>query len=454
MMVMIVTGLAAAGLYGAAAALEQRQAERVPDESAGKLALLGHLARNPLWLLGFAAQFAGFGVHAVALRSGPLDTVQMLVAAELIVAIVLVQIWSGRKLNPTSSAAALAVVAGITAFLFLTTPGGHAHGQGHGMPRLSLVAAVVLGAAAMALVLAGLRAAGHRRAILLALAAGAGDACSAVVTMAFTHVIGHGLASVMTSWTTYAVIVAGIGNILLTQTAYQAGRPLVTLPLISAFVPVASVAVGVGLLGEAPRVSLASGVGAGVAVLITSVALAVLARSAPAPSSPVQAAKARPGSAHPGSAQLAPALPVPAQLAHTVSARSDRVHDAQARPGHREASHVRGEQHLRPGFDVAAIGDRRREGPRHHPDSLQRYARGVRAGPGRQVRLGGVGQRVHAGRGQALRAYRRRGRPVRSSMSFMGSISPPVAPDWARARREACSTSALAPAGGPTARAK
>jgi hypothetical protein len=318
MMVMIVTGLAAAGLYGAAAALEQRQAERVPDESAGKLALLGHLARNPLWLLGFAAQFAGFGVHAVALRSGPLDTVQMLVAAELIVAIVLVQIWSGRKLNPTSSAAALTVVAGITAFLFLTTPGGHAHGQGHGMPRLSLVAAVVLGAAAMALVLAGLRAAGHRRAILLALAAGAADACSAVVTMAFTHVIGHGLASVMTSWTTYAVIVAGIGNILLTQTAYQAGRPLVTLPLISAFVPVASVAVGVGLLGEAPRVSLASGVGAGVAVLITSVALAVLARSAPAPSSPVQAAKARPAPAHPGSAQLVPALRVPAQLAHTV----------------------------------------------------------------------------------------------------------------------------------------
>jgi drug/metabolite transporter (DMT)-like permease len=322
MMVMIVTGLAAAGLYGAAAALEQRQAERVPDESAGKLALLGQLARNPLWLLGFAAQFAGFGVHAVALRSGPLDTVQMLVAAELIVAVMLVQIWSGRKLNPTSSAAALTVVAGIAAFLFLTTPGGHAHSQGHGMPRLSLVAAVVLGIAATALVLAGLRAAGHRRAILLALAAGAGDACSAVVTMAFTHVIGHGLASVMTSWTTYAVIVAGIANILLTQTAYQAGQPLVTLPLISAFVPVASVAVGVGLLGEAPRVSLASGVGACIAVLVTGVALAVLARSVPA----------QPVSARPAPVLPVPTLPVPAQPTAAVSARSGRAGRASHRP--------------------------------------------------------------------------------------------------------------------------
>src|SRR5215469_8646957 len=279
MMVMIGAGLAAAGLYGAAAALEQRQAERVPEESAGKLSLLGQLARNPLWLLGFAAQFAGFALHAVALRSGPLDTVQMLIAAELIVAVMLVQIWSGRKLSPTSSAAALAVVAGIAAFLFLTTPSGHAHSQGHGMPRLTLVAALVLGGAAGALLLAGLRAAGHRRAIFLALAAGAGDACSAVVTMAFTHVLGHGPAAVMTSWTTYALVVAGIANILLTQTAYQAGRPLITLPLISASVPVASVAVGVGLLGEAPRVGLASGVGAGAAVLVTAGALAVLALS-------------------------------------------------------------------------------------------------------------------------------------------------------------------------------
>src|SRR5262249_33572699 len=128
---------------------------------------------NPLWLLGFAAQFAGFGVHAVALRSGPLATVQMLIATELIVAVLLVQVWSGRKPTPASSAAALTVVAGISAFLLLTTPRGHAHSAIHGMPRLTPVAAIVLGVAAAVLLLAGLRAAGQRRAILLAVAAGA-----------------------------------------------------------------------------------------------------------------------------------------------------------------------------------------------------------------------------------------------------------------------------------------
>src|SRR5215472_9786466 len=168
MMVMIGAGLAAAGLYGAAAALEQRQAERVPEESAGKLSLLAQLARNPLWLLGFAAQFAGFAVHAVALRSGPLATVQMLIATELIVAVLLVQAWSGRRPSPGSSAAALTVVAGIAVFLLLTTPSGHVRGPVHSMPPLTPVAAIALGITAAVLILAGLRAAGRRRAVLLA----------------------------------------------------------------------------------------------------------------------------------------------------------------------------------------------------------------------------------------------------------------------------------------------
>jgi hypothetical protein len=118
---------------------------------------------------------------------------------------------------------------------------------------------------------------------LLAVAAGLADACSAVVTMAFSHVASHGPAALFTSWTVYAVVVCGAGNVLLTQTAYQTGRPMITLPVIAAVTPVASAAVGIGLLGEAPRTGVAGGVAAGLAVLVTSLALACLARSAPHP---------------------------------------------------------------------------------------------------------------------------------------------------------------------------
>jgi len=280
-MVMIAAALAAAVLYGAGAAVEQRQAAAAPVSSAGRPRLLFLLARQPLWLLGIAVQIGGFAAHAVALRSGPLATVQMLVSAELIVAVVIVRIWSGRPLGRACWAAALTVVAAVAAFLELTSPGhGHAAGQ-PGYAAAAGLGAAVTGAGALAAAVAGLRAAGRRRAVFLAVAAGLADSCSAVVTMAFSHVASHGLPALAASWTLYALAVSGAGNVLLTQTAYQAGRPMTTLPVIAAVTPVASAAVGIGLLGETPRTGLAGGVAAGLAVLIASLALAFLARSAP-----------------------------------------------------------------------------------------------------------------------------------------------------------------------------
>jgi hypothetical protein len=287
-MLMIATALAAAVLYGTGAAMEQRQAAAAPQSSAGRFRLLFLLARQPLWLLGIAVQIGGFAAHAVALRSGPLATVQMVVAAELVVAVVIVRIWSGRPLGRASWAAALTVVAAVAAFLALTSSGhGHAAGNPHVLMAAGLGAAAT-GAGAVAAAIAGLHAAGRRRAVLLAVAAGLADSCSAVVTMAFSHVASHGPAALAASWTIYALIVCGVGNVLLTQTAYQTGWPMLTLPVIAAVTPMASVAVGIGLLGESPRAGVPGAVAAGFAVLVASVALACLARSVPHPESPVQ----------------------------------------------------------------------------------------------------------------------------------------------------------------------
>jgi drug/metabolite transporter (DMT)-like permease len=281
MMLMIATALLAAVLYGAGAAVEQRQAAAAPQSSAGRPRLLLLLSRNPLWLLGMLTQIGGFAAHAVALRSGPLATVQMLVAMELVVAVVIVRIWSGRPLSPVSWAAALTVVAAIAVFLAVTSS-GHRNTAGHPdyVMAAGLGAAASGGGALLAAAL-GLRAAGRRRAVLLAVAAGLADSCSAVVTLGFSHVAGHGAAALFTSWTVYALIICGTGNVLLTQTAYQTGRPMITLPIIAAVTPVTSVAIGIGLLGETPQTGVAGGIVAGFTVLIASLALACLARSAP-----------------------------------------------------------------------------------------------------------------------------------------------------------------------------
>ena len=298
--VMIAAALAAAVLYGAGAAAEQRQAAEAPQSSAGRPRLLLLLARKPLWLLGIAAQIGGFAAHAVALRSGHLDTVQMLVALELVVAVVIVRIWSGRPLSRGAWVAALTVVAAIAAFLAVTSHHGHGLAHPAVQPDYLMAAGmgtIVTGCGALAALAAGLRAAGKRRAVLLAVAAGLADACSAVVTLAFAHVASHGLAALGTSWTVYALAIVGAGNVLLTQTAYQTGKPMITLPIIAAITPVASVAIGVGLLGEAPGTGVAGAVTAGVALLVASLALARLAREAPHPE-PVHSEPVHPEPVH------------------------------------------------------------------------------------------------------------------------------------------------------------
>ena len=236
--------------------------------------------RRPWWLIGIVGEFSGFAIHAVALRSGPLTIVQMLTASSLIFSVATVRVWSGRRLAWVTWAACLAVVAGIAAFVALTSAGLPA---GHGGPHHAGLAAAALGISAVPLAVTGLTAAGRRRALLLAVAAGLADACIAVSTMAFTHALGHGLAGIGSSWATYTLMLGGPCSFLLTQTAYQVGRPMITLPVVTVVTPMASLAIGAGLLGETTRLSAAGAAAVGLAVLVTAAGLVTLARHAARP---------------------------------------------------------------------------------------------------------------------------------------------------------------------------
>ena len=244
--------------------------------------------RRPWWLLGIGVELGGFATHAVALRAGPLTIVQMLVASSLLFSVATVRLWSGRRLSWTAWAAVLAVIAGVASFVALASPAGGDVGV-PGVPGHAGLAAAGLAACAVPLATAGLAAAGRRRAVLLAVAAGLADAGIAVVTMVFSHVVSSGLAGLAGSWATYALMLGGPCSLLLTQTAYQAGRPMITLPVIAVVTPVASLAAGNLLLGESAQLGVLSGAVAALAVLVTSAGLVVLARQMTGPPGPVGA---------------------------------------------------------------------------------------------------------------------------------------------------------------------
>ena len=268
-------------LYGAGVALEHRQAARATTRAGRRRWLLALLARQPLWLTGAALEAGGFVLHAAALRSGSLLAVQLILGCSLLVSVSLSSLLARRPLPRRCWPAVFAIVASVGAGVVLLGPDAHADGRA--AAGLTATAALVTGALAVPLAIAGLLARGRRsRPLLLAAAAGMADTCVAVITMAFAHVFTHGLGATATSWPLYALIVGGLTSLALTQAAYQTNALLITLPVISAVTPLASLAVGILVLHEATHLSgVRSIVGAGCLALAVT-ALVVLARAAAA----------------------------------------------------------------------------------------------------------------------------------------------------------------------------
>ena len=206
------------------------------------------LARQPAWLLGFASMIAGFAFQVSALRFGPLALVQPILAVELLwVFGYLVLRAGGRQARWREWGAAIAMSAGISAFLRAAAPaGGHEHA-----PAPDLVARRAGGRTAVAIAVA---AAGDgpppRRAACLGIATGiAWGFVAAVIKELSSHVAG-GPAAIFSTWSPYVLAVAGAAAMLLTSHAMSAGPLAAAQPGFTIGDPVTAILLGAFLFGE------------------------------------------------------------------------------------------------------------------------------------------------------------------------------------------------------------
>jgi drug/metabolite transporter (DMT)-like permease len=274
--VTILLALLSSALFGTGVALQQRPASEVPMELAARPALLVRVAQQPVWLLGVAAEIAGFVLQVIALRHGALVVVQPLLTTSLLFTIALTSRWSEHTVRPGEWAAIVAVVAGLALFLVVAHPSEESSGLADATDWI--VTGLSIGAVIGLLLWVGLRRSGRRRAAALGLAAGLGDAIMAVFTKAFAHVTEHGAVATLTSWVPYALCAAGLTAMLLTQTAYQAGLPKVSLPIITVADPLVSCGVGVALFGEALHLGGIRGPIVLMAIALMGAGLIVLSR--------------------------------------------------------------------------------------------------------------------------------------------------------------------------------
>jgi drug/metabolite transporter (DMT)-like permease len=279
----VVAAVSAAALFAVAAALQHRSAGLVTAAGQGAGAapagFVSGTLRNPLWIVGSVAGLAGLGLHALALRSGPLTLIQPLLVTGVIFALPLRQVLEHRRPRRAELGWAAALALSLAGFLVLSTPAG-------GSARAADSAPAVICAAAIAVVLSGCLAVGCRMrgtASAMTLGAGAGlaFAASAGLLKETVDALSRGPVALVLAWPGYAAAAAGAAGLMLSQLAYRAGPLRVSLPVITAVNPLISLVIGVAVFDEPFRTGPGYLVGETLGLALLAAATIGITRSAP-----------------------------------------------------------------------------------------------------------------------------------------------------------------------------
>ncbi|UGT45408.1 DMT family transporter [Nocardia yamanashiensis] len=311
----IACALLAALLFAIAAVAQQRAAASVAADQP----LIGSLIRNPRWWAGMVGDAGGYGMQVAALALGAVLLVQPILVSALVFALPLAARLNGRRITGRELGMAVALTAALVCFVVIGNP---TEGNSTAPLRDWLIPlAVLLGAVAISVAAAeapqirrragageqatlrrrgGLLGAGERatlpsraeggrqlgageRALLLGAGGGALFGLAAALTSYVTDLFEHGVAEVLSSWQTWALVASGAVGLYLQQRAYQVGPLAASLPAVTIAEPLAAAFLGRTVLDERLR---AHGFGllvTALAVLVMCVTAVGLSRSQAAP---------------------------------------------------------------------------------------------------------------------------------------------------------------------------
>jgi drug/metabolite transporter (DMT)-like permease len=243
----VVFALLAAFLYALSNVLEQSVAETMPDEHALRVSLITRLARQPRWVIGFVSDAGGFAASAAALAFGAVVFVEPIVSLGLLISMLLGALIGHRNIRPHDWMAAAVLCAGLSLFLYETSPTG---GRNIVPPLRWTVAAPCIAVVVLACVVAARGSSRGPRSALLGIGGAIAFAASVILTKAFVHYLGDGPFAWAPHWEPYAMAVAILVGFLLVQSAFQAGSLAAAVAGIEATEPVVAVILGIVLLDE------------------------------------------------------------------------------------------------------------------------------------------------------------------------------------------------------------
>ena len=198
-------------------------------------------------MIGFVSEPGGFAASAAALAFGAVVFVEPIISLGLLISMLLGALIGHRNLRRHDWIAAGVLCAGVSLFLYETSPTG---GRDLVPPLRWAIAAPCIAVVVVACVVAARgsssgparHAARHRRPVAFA--------ASAMLTKAFVHYLGEGPFAWAPHWEPYAMAVTILLGFLLVQSAFQAGSLAAAVAGIEATEPVVAVVLGVVLLDE------------------------------------------------------------------------------------------------------------------------------------------------------------------------------------------------------------
>lgn len=269
--------LAGAAGFGLASAVQQRATKQVRTTRTLDPRLLWDLVRKPVWLLSIGTVVLGLSLQVIALAFGPLVLVQPLLVTSVLFGAVFAAWMARRRLDRVLVLGAVAVAAGLAAFLLLARPSGEGEGfTGNRVAPLAVLLTVIV----LGCLVAANRFTGEGRVLALALATGVLYGVTAgLIKVVAGQIRAGGVLEPFLHPPLYVVCVLGPIGFLLSQNTFQQGRFISpALAVITSADPLVGVAIGVGWLGEEIVATPSALVGETVAAVVLIVGIVVLTR--------------------------------------------------------------------------------------------------------------------------------------------------------------------------------
>jgi drug/metabolite transporter (DMT)-like permease len=288
----VALAIVAAFLFALGLVLQEKSASTLPDEAVGA-GFLVRLVKQPVWLLGGAAQAAGFVAQAIALGIGRMVIVQPLLILSIVFALPLGRVIEKRRIKRNEWIGAAVVTVGLGVLLV-----GSKTDEGSddaSFLRWAIIGGITVGAAVVLFLLAQGRVP-TVRAAFLGTAGGILFGLAAALTKTVVSSLDEGIGSVVGDWHLYALIVVSIAAFWLEQAALQTGALAAAVATTMAFDPLSSLVFGIVLFDEALHDSALGYLLSAVSLAVALAGLVVLARAkgeaTPPPRSATAAASA------------------------------------------------------------------------------------------------------------------------------------------------------------------